>query len=568
MPISGAAGRDRPPPTPWRYLWWLVASQWGRVLRGALLGSTWMIGLTVPPLLLAFAIDDGLRGGSAARLWMWAGALLVIGVGIAVLGILRHRTMTKVRVYAAQQTIRATAGQAIRLGASLPRATAGEVATIGVGDAWTMALSLTATGPGVGAVVAYLVIAYQLLRISPLLAAVILIGVPLLLLLLGPFLDRFRTHGAEYRSAQGVLSGRVVDIVSGLGVLNTLGGKSLFADRWEVESDAVRRTGYRLAATESWIRAVSVGLPALLLAIVMWVSARLAAQGDMSVGDFVAVYGYVAVIVVPVSSLMESTIDINRALVAARRTVDFLSIEPRPHGVEPVRDATADLFDPVSGLRVENGEFVAVAASDRVQAKRIIERLAGIGPSDACWGDQPLTDVEPAQLRRHVLPLDDSDFLFAGPLHESVFTDGNDTSATRERIAFASGIDEMLRGLEGSWDAEITVRGGNLSGGQRQRLRLARALAAAPRVLLALDPLSAVDAITEGRVVERVRQARRGSTTAIFSNSSTVLAAADVVHLVEGGRVVASGTHRSLAESDARYRTLVSRGAWDEDEGR
>jgi ABC-type multidrug transport system fused ATPase/permease subunit len=535
-----------------------------------------MVGLTVPPLILSLAIDDGLRRGSATTIWMWAGILLVVGVGVAVLAILRHRTMTKVRMYSAQQTIRAATDQAIRLGASLGRKTeAGEIATIGVGDAWTMAQSLTATGPGVGAVVAYVVIALELLRISPLLAVIILIGMPVLLLLLGPLLNRFRTHGAEYRSAQGALSGRVVDIVSGLRVLNTLGGKSLFAERWEVESDAVRRTGYRLAATESWIQAISVGLPALFLAVIVWITARLTAQGEMSIGDFVAVFGYVAVIVVPIAQFMEAAIDINQALVSAKRVVDFLAIEPGQHGVEPVCDADAALFDPESGLRLDHGKFAAVAAADRLEATGIIERLAGMGASDARWGDQRLAAIEPALLRRGVLALDDSDFLFPGPLHEVVFpqgtevqgndVQGNDTETARERVASASGIDELIRGLEDGWHTEITLRGANLSGGQRQRLRLARALAADPQVLLALDPLSAVDAITENQVVERVRRARRGSTTLVFSNSATVLGAADVVHLVEQGRVVASGTHESLAASNQRYRALVSRDAWSED---
>jgi ABC-type multidrug transport system, ATPase and permease components len=526
-----------------------------------------MVGLTVPPLILSFAIDDGLRRGSGARIWLWAGILLVVGVGVAALAILRHRTTTKIRIYSAQQTIRAAADPAIRLGASLQRTIAtGEIATIGVGDAWTIAWSLTATGPGVGAVVAYVVIAIELLRISPLLAGIILIGMPVLLLLLGPLLNRFRAHGAEYRSAQGALSERVVDIVSGLRVLNTLGGKSLFADRWEVESDAVRRTGYRLAATESWIRAISVGLPALFLAVIVWITARLTAQGDVSVGDFVAVFGYVAVLVVPITELMESAILINQALVSAKRVVDFLAIEPDRHGDEPIRDVTAALLDPVSGLRVGDGEFAAVAAADRLEATGIIERLAGIRSSDARWGVQRLDAIEPVLLRREVLVLDDGGFLFPGPLHKVVFTQGNDNELAREQVAFASGIDEMIRGLEEGWDTEITLRGGNLSGGQRQRLRLARALAADPQVLLALDPLSAVDAITESQVVERVRGARRGFTTLIFSNSSTVLGTADVVHLVEEGRVVASGTHESLAASNQRYRVLVTRGAWDEDD--
>ncbi|THV28461.1 ABC transporter transmembrane domain-containing protein [Glycomyces paridis] len=559
--------RDRYSTGPWHYLWWLVRSQWRRVLLGALLGSTWMVGLTVPPLVLSLAIDEGLEYGLGAKVWGWAGILGGVGIGIAVLAILRHRTMTKVRIYAAQQTIRAVATQSIGLGSSLQRqAAAGEVAAIGVSDAWTMARSLTVTGPGVGAVVAYVVIAAALLRISPLLAVVILIGAPALLLLLGPVLNRFRIHGTAYRKAEGELSGRIVDIVSGLRVLTTLGGKSLFAERWEVESDLVRRTGYRLARTESWIRGVAVGLPALFLAIVMWLTARMTVQGDMSVGEFVAVFGYVAVVVVPVSFFIEAAIDINRALVSAQRTSRFLSIEPLARGTAPVNDATAALSDPGSGLRLEIGAFAVVATDDRHQAKAIMERLAGIETSDARWGDQPLAEIDPTVLRRAVLPLDDGDYLFAGPLRDVVFTNGDQGDAERERVAYASGIDEMLRGFDDGWATPIAERGVNLSAGQRQRLRLARALAAGPAVLLALDPLSAVDAVTESQVVERVRDARRGLTTLVFSSSATVLAAADVVHLVEEGRTVASGTHASLVASNGRYRKLVSRNTSEEDE--
>ncbi|MGN7187579.1 ABC transporter transmembrane domain-containing protein [Microbacterium enclense] len=526
-----------------------------------------MVGLTVPPLLLSFAIDDGLRGGVDGRVWLWAGGILLVGFSIAALAILRHRTMTKVRIYSAQQTIRAAAEQSIRLGSSLQRQTgAGEVAAIGVGDAWTMARSLTVTGPGVGAVVAYIVIAIALMQISPLLAVVILVGVPALMLTLGPLLNRFRQHGTAHRIATGELSERVEDIVSGLRVLNTLGGKSLFAKRWEVESERVRHTGNRLATTESWIRGISVGLPALFLAIVMWIIARMTAQGDMSVGDFVAVFGYVAIVVVPVSALIEGAIDINRALISAQRTIEYLSISPQPHGQQPVLDPSADMFDPESGLLLRQGQFVVATADDRIQAKGIIERLSGLKPSEARWGQQPLVDIDSGQLRRAVLPLDDGDYLFEGTVDDVVFPRGVSDDEQRARVAFASGIDEILRGFDDGWKTPIGERANELSGGQRQRMRLARALAAEPTVLLALDPLSAVDAITETQVIERAHDFRRTVTTLIFSDSATLLGAADVVHIIRNGRVVMSGTHSELSASSTEYRRMVARDSGGERE--
>ncbi|KRA25276.1 hypothetical protein ASD65_13235 [Microbacterium sp. Root61] len=559
--------REHPyPTTPWRYLWFLIRHQLSRVILGAVLGTAWMVGLTLPPLILSRAIDDGIRTGEFAKVWMWAGILLVVGLTIALLAILRHRTMTRVRLEAALQTIELTTRKSVQLGSSLGKlATTGEVATIGVGDAWTMARSLTATGPGVGAVVAYLVIAIALLRISPLLAGIIVLGMPLLMLSLGPLLNHFRARGGTYREAQGRMSGRVVDMVSGLHVLNTLGGKDLLAERWEADSDDVRRAGYRVAATESWIRGIAVGLPALFLATIVWVSARLAVQGELTIGDLVAVYGFVAVTVVPIASFIESAVDINRALVSARRTVDFLRSEAPPRGTEEVRDSAGPLIDPATDVCLRQGEFAVIATDDRVQATGILHRLAGLEPSDARWGAQRVADIDPTLLRRAVLLLDDGAFLFGGTLHDAVFSGTAPSEPHRESTTLASGMDDILRGADRGWDSELRPRGANLSGGQRQRVRLARALARDPKVMLALDPLSAVDAITEGQVAQRMYDRRRGATTLIASNSSAVLALADVVIFVDEGRVAASGSHDDLTRANPRYRSLVSRGSWGEE---
>lgn len=560
-PVAHQTGYPR---TPWRYLWWLVRSQPRRIAAGATYGVAWMVGLTLPPLILARAIDDGLRARSASSVGAWAAALLVVGLVVAVLAILRHRTMTRMRIEAALQTIEATARQSVALGSSLARgATAGEITTIGVGDAWAMSQALTVTGPGVGAVVAYVVIAVALFTISPLLAVIILVGTPLVFVLLGPLLDRFRIRGGEYRDAQGALSNRIVDIVSGLRVLNTLGEKSLVADRTEEDSLAVQRAGYRLAATESWIRGISVGLPAVFLAVIVWIAARLAAQDAISIGQLVAVYGYVAVTVVPIANFVEGAVDINRALVSARRAVDFLAISTTSSGDEPIHDSGAELSDPASGVRLVPGHFDVLVSADRADAIAILDRLGGVEPSEARWGEQCLSEIEPAALGRAILILDDDTFLFGEPLEDAVLVSA-ETTAHRGDIAFASGIDEILRGLEDGWDTELLIRGANLSGGQRQRVRLARALSYGPAVLLAVDPLSAVDAMTESEVATRLRAARDGTTTLIASTSTAIIALADTVHFVENGSVTASGTHPDLLASNTRYRTLVSRTAPDD----
>lgn len=343
----------RAPPSrgPWSFLAWLVLQQRRRVALGAGLGSVWMVGLVLPPYLLSRAVDGLAAGHRHAVIW-WSVALVLTGAALAGLGIWRHRTMTRVRMDAAFRTVSAVTDQALRLGATLSRRTrAGEVVAIGIGDVWTIGRSLTVTGPGVGAALAYVVIAVLLLQVSALLAVVVLAGAPFLALILGPALGRLQNVGASYRSQQGVLTGRIVDIIGGLSVLNGLGGKEIYARRFRQESQELQRQGYQVGRATSVIQAAGLGLPTLFLTVVVWLAARLAAEGAITVGQLVAVYGYVAVLVVPVSTFIESAVDVSRALVAGRRVTDFLALHrrtshrtcPRRHRQRPHRHSRSAL---------------------------------------------------------------------------------------------------------------------------------------------------------------------------------------------------------------------------------
>src|SRR5947207_10171690 len=160
-----------------RFMWWLIASQKLRIAAGATVGTLWMVGLALPPYLLARAIDDGLRARDLPALVTWVAVVLATGALLAILGITRHRTMTKIRNESAYQMVEAIVAHSTRMGAALSRrVTAGEVVTIGMGDVRTIGQSLTVTGPGVGAVIAYVVVAVLLLSISPILAVIILTG--------------------------------------------------------------------------------------------------------------------------------------------------------------------------------------------------------------------------------------------------------------------------------------------------------------------------------------------------------------------------------------------------------
>jgi ABC-type multidrug transport system fused ATPase/permease subunit len=554
-----------------RYLWWLVASQRRRVLLAALLGTLWMLGLVLPPYVLSRAIDDGLQPRHFGSLIGWVLVLLATGLLNAYVSIMRHRTLTRVRMDGAFRTLHAVLEKSTRLGSTLTRTvTAGEIATIGIGDVWVISTSLTVVGPGVGSVIAYLVVAGLLLSISPLLALIVLLGAPAVALLVGPPLGRLGRAGAGYRARQSELTGRLVDIVQGLRVLNGIGGKDLFAARYRQQSRRLRDEGFRVGAVSSWIPTLGAGLPLVFLGVVTWLAARMAAAHSISVGDLVAVYGYVAVLVVPVAELIESGSNLAQAVVSARRVIALLRLgrdEADAPATGEAPHSPADLRDPASGVEVPSGRLTAVVSAQPADAAAVVDRLGRFRPSAATWGGIRLDTVPPQQVRARILVADNEADLFAGPLRDVVSgrreRDGPDDAALLAALR-AAVAEDIVAGLPDGVSSAVEPQGRNLSGGQRQRIRLARALFAEPEVLLATDPTSAVDSHTEALIAARLSAARSGRTTLVATTSPLLLERADLVHYLVDGRVAATGTHRELLEREPGYHRLVSRGLDDE----
>ncbi|WP_245233778.1 ABC transporter ATP-binding protein [Micromonospora parva] len=576
-----------------RYLWWLVRCQPWRVLRGSLLGTAWMIGLSARPYLIARAVDDGLRTGDTRALALWVAAIVVAGVGLSYLGIMRHRTMTFIREDAKARSAEVLLRHLSRIGAVLPRRVgAGEVSTIGGSDIDWTAQVLTLTGPGVGAVVAYGVIAVVLWSISPMLAFCVLVGVPVVGLVVGPLLRRLERAESVYRRQQGALTARSGDIVAGLRVLAGVGGRDLFARRYAARSQELRAEGYRVGAVNSWIDAATVAIPGLFLAAVVWLTARMAVTGDVTIGELVAVYGYVATLIVPVWFLLEGSHQLIRGRVAARRIADLLNVTPddvggpgrrwpdstpearrpearRPGSVPEARrppgpaapDGPADLHDPVTGLTVRAGSLTGVAVNDPATAVALADRLGRYVVSGVTWGGVPLRDVALDEVRARILVADHDSYLFAGTLRDILGAGADDDD---ERIGAAlrtASAQDVVDALPAGLDTPIDARARTLSGGQRQRLRLARALHREPEVLILIDPTSAVDAHTEARIAERLRTARAGRTTVLIATSPLLLGRADLVAHVSAGRVTGTGSHTDLFDSDPAYRHLVARGS-------
>ena len=548
--------------SPGRYLWWVARGQVPTIVGGVTFGIIWMVAQSVMPAIIGRAIDEGVRAEDLSRLGVWAAVLLGVGVVQAVAGIFRHRFAVQNWLTAAYRTVQVVARHSVRLGATLPRkVSTGEVVSIGSSDLAHVGNSIEVMGRAAGAFVAFLVVAAILLEASVTLGLVVLIGVPALLLLLGPLLKPLQRRNLAQREMMGDLNTLASDIVGGLRVLRGIGGEEVFHQRYVEESQRVRVAGVQVGKLQSLLDALQIFLPGVFVVIVVWLGARFAVAGQITPGELVAFYGYSAFLMIPLRTGTEVANKLIRGLVAGRRICHVLSIQPEAQDVETPRSASpfGELVDVKSGLRVQPGRLTAVVSERPDETAELADRLGRFCDDPALLDGVSLSDLDRDFVRKTIVVSDSGATLFSGCLRDELDIRGTGSDAHLLGALATASADDVLEALPDGLDSDVEERGRSLSGGQRQRIVLARALAAEPEILVLVEPTSAVDAHTEARIASRLRKHRAGRTTVVTTASPLMLDQADEVVLIQAGRVTAVGSHKDLL-ADPRYRRVVVRG--------
>jgi ABC-type multidrug transport system fused ATPase/permease subunit len=549
--------------SPGRYLWWLAKGQWHTLALGMLFGIIWMSTQAVMPFVLGRAIDRGVADQDSAELLKWAGLLFAIGLVQAASGIMRHRFAVTNWLTAAYRTVQLVGRQAVHLGGTLPRkVSTGEVVAIGTNDLSHVGNVMDVTARFAGAIVSFLLVSVILLSTSVTLGLVVLLGVPALMLLIGPILSPLQRRSAHQRHLMGDLANTASDIVSGLRVLRGIGGEQVFHDRYRRESQTTRRAGVDVARLQSVLDALQVFLPGVFVVLVVWLGARSAVAGQITAGELVAFYGYSAFLMIPLRTATEYANKLIRGRVAAQRICRVLMLTPDhtdPATLAPSPPVGSDLHDVRTGLHIRAGLLTAVVADQPDQSAALADRLGLCAPvvdDDVRLGGVPLSALARAEVRERIVVSDTGATFFSGRLGDRLDVRGR---GGLERALDTASADDIFDAIDDGLDTIVAERGRTFSGGQRQRLILARALTSDPEILVLVEPTSAVDAHTEARIASRLRAHRAGRTTVVTSSSPLMLDAVDEVAFLQGGRVVAVGTHSDLLDREPAYRAVVTR---------
>jgi ATP-binding cassette subfamily B protein len=215
-------------------------------------------------------------------------------------------------------------------------------------------------------------------------------------------------------------------------------------------------------------------------------------------------------------------------------------------------------------LSVAAGETVALVGptgSGKTTLAALIPRLydpvEGVVEIDGA----DVRSVDPESLRHQVALVSDDAFLFSASLRENIaYARPGATDDEVQRAASMAGLDEVIQALPDGYETIVGERGLTLSGGQRQRVAIARALIQDPRILILDDATSSLDASTEARVKQALGEVMQGRTTVIIGHRLSTIALADRIAVLDGGRLVAVGTHDELIEQSELYREIAEKG--------
>jgi ABC-type multidrug transport system fused ATPase/permease subunit len=552
--------------SPARLLLWVGRHQLVTIAAGIFFGIVWMVAQALMPFTIGRAIQVGIIEHDNRALGLWTLVLLALGATQAFAGIMRHRFAVFNWLQASFRLAQVVAHHASRAGPAVRgRLSTGEVVATVSNDAMRAGGAFDITARLAGAVVSYVVVAFILLSSSVVLGLVVLLGVPLLVLLVGTVIKPLQARQAEQREQVGKLTALGADTAAGLRVLRGIGGEPEFLDRYRRRSQEVRLAGVRVALPQSTLDAAQVFVPGLFVVVVTWLGARFAVSGKIEPGELIAFYGYAAFLVIPLRTAAEAVDKVTRAYVGAGRMLEVLSVErdvaePEAPAEEP--PAGVPLTDSRSGLVVEPGSFTCLVSADPDEAAAIADRLGRFGDGDSVvLGDVELAELHTDAVRRRIVVSEADPVLFSGKLRSELDPWGR--AADDDEILAAVGVadaDDVLEALPDGLDTAVDERARSFSGGQRQRLVLTRALLSDAEILVLVEPTSAVDAHTEARIARRLHYARAGRTTVIVTTSPLMLDQADRVVLIEGGRVVAEGSHRELLSTNPGYRDTVTRG--------
>jgi ATP-binding cassette subfamily B protein len=415
--------------------------------------------------------------------------------------------------------------------------------------------------------------------ISPLLAVVALIAVPLSLVVTTQIAKRSQPRFIVQWRSTGELNARVEETFTGHSLVKVFGRRKDAQAAFDAKNDELYRASFGAQFISGTMMPSMMFIGNLTFVAIAVVGGLRVATGSMSLGDVQAFIQYSRQFTQPLTQLASMANVLQSGVASAERVFEFLDADeqsPDPDSPQTVRDSRGRVeFEDVSfryepdkpliddlSLVASPGQTVAIVGPTGAGKTTLVNLIMRFYELDA--GRITLDGVDVARMTRADLRsrigmvLQDT-WLFAGTIRENIAYGRPD--ATEEEIlqaARATYVDRFVRSLPDGYDTLINDEGSNISAGEKQLLTIARAFLADPSLLILDEATSSVDTRTEVLVQHAMAALRADRTSFVIAHRLSTIRDADLILVMEAGAIVEQGTHAELLDRDGAYAALYN----------
>ncbi len=535
----------------------------------------------VIPVLMTTLIDDGVPARDMGVMLRQGGLMVVCAVLALITGLLYARYAARFANGFAAELRKAEYAAVQKFDfANLDRFSAASLVTRMTTDA-TVLLNAVNTGlrPLVRSPVMLTMGLCMAFLLSPRLTVVFLVTAPVLALLLAWIVSKVAPLYGRQQSAVDHLNSRIQEALTGIRAI-----KAFVRGRWENEQFDAVNAELSDASTDTFRHAV-LNTPAFqavmytCIVCLLWFGGSFILEGSMTVGELTGFLSYVLQVLNSVMMFSGVFLQMTRSLASARRIREVLTEQPDlANAAQPVTvipDGSID-FENVSfkyradagknalsdiTLHIPAGATVGViggTGAAKTTLVQLIPRLYDATAGVVRVGGRDVRDYDLAALRDAVGIVLQKNLLFSGTIRENLRW--GDPDATDEQLwaaCRAAQAEEFLRRMPDGLDTDLGQGGVNVSGGQKQRLCIARTLLKHPKVLIFDDSTSAVDTATEAGIRQALAQLPDVTKLIIAQRISSVQSA-DLIVILDDGRLHAAGTHAELLARDPIYQEIYA----------